>query len=112
MGTGREGPAGLSSHQAPRAAQQGEFQQRGPCGKLGFSSFPWQLVFSKPEAGEDPCGGSLQTCREAAAPACGWGVTGGGPAPPQVAEGQVVPGRQRLGSSRRDPLSPVGGTLF
>ena len=32
--------------------------------------------------------------------------------PPQVAEGQVVPGRQRLGSSGRDPLSPVGGTLF
>ena len=53
----------------PWAAQQGEFQQRGPRGKLRFSPFPWQPVFSKPEAAEDPCGGSLQTCREAAVPA-------------------------------------------
>lgn len=105
MGTGREGPAGLSSHQAPLG---------GSAGRVPAERAMWEarVQLVSLATGEDPCGGSLQTCREAAAPACGWGVTGGGPAPLQVAEGQVVPGRQRLGSSRRDPLSPVGGTLF
>lgn len=38
--------------------------------------------------------------------ACGWAVTGRVASTPQVAGRQVVPGRQRLGSSRRDLLTP------
>lgn len=49
--------------------------------------------------------GSQRICREAVA-ACGWAVTGRGASTPQVAGRQVVPGRQRLGSSRRDLLTP------
>lgn len=98
------GPLGGSAGQAP--AERAVWEAR-------VQTVSLVTVFSKPKPGEDPCGGRLQICREAAMPACGWGVTGRlASAPPQVAEGQVVPGRQRLGSSRRDLLSPVGGFFF
>lgn len=60
---------------------------------------------------EAPRGGSLQICREEV-PACGWEVTGRLASVPQVARRQVVPGRQRLDSSKTDLLtssSRLGG---
>lgn len=102
-------PAGKGP-QAPRISQPpGRLQQREPCEKSGSACFLGNGPFPSPSLVRP----QRQVCGEAV-PAVGGLCLGGGQLP-QVAEGQVVPGRQRLGFQQERPARmplEVGGLFF